>query len=797
MSLVEDSGGTGEQCEYQIDAEDPSTWPDWVENKPADDLPACQAKPIDGHDRCGLHLEPQERPAEFDAAAAVTEQLAKVGDTSVMTAGETGVGNLIGIKLETLELEELISELNQDRIKTIDLRYADVRGAVKADGLTISPELDLRGARISQFRAPGATFEAPVRLSNAEVGPLSETQQTSKETTSVLYLPRVTCAARLILESARIHGNVTLSESAELDQLLATEAVIDGVFSLDGSAIQTQIVLADLHCQQFSAINSELERVDCRRFTVDSRTQLQHTTLSGISDDNQIKFTGASFNGHLDLSQATFTDPVNFKNVTAQAAVMAENVDWTHSVDAADIAVHGPIDLSDSVISGEGTWTESLFAAEATFKGVVFADTADFGEARFEDTAVFDEATFIEPVDFESAVFAEDCSFRATAEAEETDEPAGATPATAAESTAQGVDAETDKDAEPEFASDGGTGTQSSRKGSVFQDDVRFDDANIEGRADFRLLEGTESDATESSSELILQETATVGGKFSAVEAQFQNAEFSGFSANGEITFNRADLSEATLREADLTRAKIEQARLSQGNLFGADLGGAYLHGTVFEGARIDNRTQFGDRVVYHQDADKAETKAIKLTLIEKAISLYSQLETLARDNGQSTIARELFVSRNDAQRQRILLSQTDRSYAIVGDVDGDSWLARVNDRVDYTFATAKREIMRYGESYKRVLGTAAAIIFVLGFVFPFTDLNHAVAGSISYQGSPLEIADALGYGLLYSLSSFTALGVAGFHPGPVAETLAVLEAGAGIIMFGLLLFVLQRRTIR
>lgn len=129
-------------------------------------------------------------------------------------------------------------------------------------------------------------------------------QQMSDETTSVLCFPRVTCAARLVLESARIYGDTTLSESPAINQLLASDAVVEGVLSLSGSETPTEVILADLRCRQFSAVNSELERVDCRRLTVDLRARLQHATFSGISDDNQVKFTGASFNDDLNLSRS-------------------------------------------------------------------------------------------------------------------------------------------------------------------------------------------------------------------------------------------------------------------------------------------------------------------------------------------------------------------------------------------------------------------------------------------------------------------------------------------------------------
>lgn len=96
--VVRGLGGADERYMHQIDAEDPSIWPGWVQDRPADDLPSCQAELIDGYDRYGLHLDPEDRPPEFDATAAVAERLTEVGDPTAMTAGETGVGNLVVIQ---------------------------------------------------------------------------------------------------------------------------------------------------------------------------------------------------------------------------------------------------------------------------------------------------------------------------------------------------------------------------------------------------------------------------------------------------------------------------------------------------------------------------------------------------------------------------------------------------------------------------------------------------------------------------------------------------------------------------
>jgi hypothetical protein len=346
---------------------------------------------------------------------------------------------------------------------------------------------------------------------------------------------------------------------------------------------------------------------------------------------------------------------------------------------------------------------------------------------------------------------------------------------------------------EREPVSDGG------RTGSVgvFQASASFERTIVHGQADFRVLETgpavTDPFAPEAD---IARNATTVAGAFSAPEATLSDAELAGFAVGDEIDIRGADLSGANLRRADLRGALAERATFSHANCFATEFQDARLHGAVFEGTRMDDRTDFGDRVIYHTEANETTDPGTERARLEEAISLYSQLETLTHDNGQPAVTRTMFVNRKDAQRRKMRL--VERTHTILGrEFPAGSGIATALDRLDHAFATLKWLVMNYGESYHRVVGTSAVIILLLGLVFPVFDLQHTTAGQLRYQGSLGEMVQTVVFGILYSLSAFTTLGLGQFEPGPVAEALAVGEAGVGILMFGLLLFVLQRRTAR
>lgn len=798
MAVGGDFHNGGAVCGYTLDPDDPSTWPTGVTVDPETvdetDLPTCERDPHGDHDRCGLHLAPEDRPADFDAAEAVASQLNAVTDAGEMTAGPDGTASLVGIHLATLDFEDIATYLDESQLTTIDLRFARVEETLAFPSAEITQRMRLDGAAIGRIMAPRTIFERDISLTRALIGnPDRSGQQSASQL--VLNFSNATIESTLSLRDAHITGNISLSEITPLGRLFAMDATIDGLLSLDGTTVQNQTRLTDVRCEQLSAEGANLHRAELENLTVQQTATLETLDVWGVAGDGEIKVGTAMFGGPVLLNEATFHTPATLQGVTIGGQLELQDAVFDGKIDLQDATFSAPVDATGAEFHASLQGSESRFDERVTFDEATFSGSVQFDNAVFRNHAYFDRATFHDTAVFNNSEFRADCFFRATAAdqtpaAERSTSDAAPTAAAAVTDTTAETDTEESTAVEREPVSDGG---QIETVG-VFNSSVSFKRTTVRGQADFRVLKtDPEADDSFSHEAEIVPDAITVAGTFSAPEAVLTDAELAGFGAGDEIDLRSADLAGANLRQADLRGALAERATFSHANCFATDFRNARLHGAVFEGTRIDDRTEFGDQVIYDTEAEEATDPDTKRTRIEEAISLYSQLETLARDNGQQADSRTMFVNRKDAQRRRIPL--VDRKHSIPRfEFQAGSKIATALDWLDFFLATLKWLVMNYGESYRRVVFTSLVIIFSFGLVFPLFDLRHALAGPLTYQGS---LGEAVLFGTLYSLSAFTSLGLGQFEPGPWAEGLAVAEAGVGILMFGLLLFVLQRRTAR
>jgi len=798
--------GAGSICGYTLDPDDPTTWPAGVvvdpETVSAEELPTCQRNSLDGHDRCGLHLPMDDRPDDFDASAAVADHLDAVSDPSQMTAGPGGTASLVGIRLAALDLTAHASYFDSSRLTTLDLRFVRIEGTLSMSEQTYSQQVRLDGASIGRLHASNTTFERDVSLTRSQIGGEGPAIPVSEDG-PVVNLSNATVNGRLSLQAARIEGNVSLSDIKPLARLVATDATVEGLLLLDGTTIGDQTMLKGVRCEQLSANHANLHRVEMTDLTVQSATKLRHTDLWGVADDDTVKVGDATFAGRVLLTGATFHSPVNLQHVSIDDKLDLEDAEFRGTAKLQGATFRGPIEATAVSFQAELHCPETHFDKHVGFERAIFEGEVRFDDAVFTDHVRFDRAEFHARAVFDDAEFMADCFFRAVSDATRAapdrapteTESRAATDARAQTTTDQDTEGSTAEEREP--VSDSGQTTESDHVYGVFRGQASFKRTIVRGQADFRVL-ATDPDSDElfSPESEIDQNAITVAGTFKAPEATLTDADLAGFSADDMIELRGADLAEANLRNADLRAADAEQAKLSHANLFGADLRDCRLHGAVFEGSRVDDHTDFGEKVIYHTQAQQATDQATELERLEQAISLYSQLETLARDNGQPAMGRTMFVNRKHAQRRRIRLAKMDRTVA-GRKVAGTSIRGKALNEFDYGFATLKWLVMNYGESYWRVVITSAAIVVGMGLLFPIFELGHTTTENIAYGGPLGEWLRAALFGILYSLSAFTALGIGQFTPGSIAETLAVAEAGIGILMFGLLLFVLQRRTAR
>lgn len=777
-------------CAYQFDPTDPATWPPGVEpgrDAKDEEFHRCGHETESDRDRCWLHTPIASRPDDFDEQAAVAARIQDEADITKMTPGDGGTVGLVGVRLREVDWSAIVDAIERaaqtdgadspfERVHTLDFRYSSVDETVSVGNFEVEQQLDLRGAAIGRFEARNAEFREEVDLQRGQIG--DEENREPVESPGKLDCSEATFAEAFRLDDTRVYGSLGLGHVESVRELQAKDLRVHGTLSLDGLLVEDSTVLAEVDCRSISAHNADLAGVEAQGLTVDGDASFDDVEFHLDEDDGAtVKMPNVAVGGDLSFNGATFYHQAKLNGTSIGGELDLEDATFEAGLNLNEAEVGGPVAGAEVIVE------ESLECEGAQFREVVTLSRGEFGgpaifeRSTFEKQAQFDRARFVRAATFDGAVFATDCDFRTTTGISDggqggTIEPVPAGDRTTPESS-EGVRGE----AGIERATDGGSVVQSRPRG-VFHSDASFVGTVVRGIADFRIFDrsnGRDRNELFAPDAEVITGGLTVRGEFDATGARLTNANLSGFRASGEITLNEADLSGTNLRDADLRGAEAERARFSNTNLFGTDLRDTYLHGTVFEGTRIDDQTQFSDRVRYHREAASSTDAEDEEEALSKAISLYSQLETLARDNGRSDLARTVYVSRKEADRRQLRLK---------GDV---RWLA----------ASTKRLIMNYGESYYRVLGTSVGLIAICAVLFVPTDLTSAGGTQVAFHGLSVETLEAFALAFLFSVSSFTALGSSGFETGPWAGLLAVTEAGLGIIMFGVLLFVLQRRTAR
>lgn len=232
-----------------------------------------------------------------------------------------------------------------------------------------------------------------------------------------------------------------------------------------------------------------------------------------------------------------------------------------------------------------------------------------------------------------------------------------------------------------------------------------------------------------------------------------------------DANMSSADLSDSTFEAADLTGSNLEKTYIDRADLFDTTLVDVKLYGSTLSNTQINEKTikNFVADVTKesiprcYYDPDNPRTDDADYV---KAAGMYRKLEELARNNSFAKFQGQMFIRRQDMQRERYW-------------EEGDKFRAG--------FAELSRILFSYGESFWRILGWSGGV--VVGFA-----LLYVLRGW----------ADSFPEALLFSVTTFTTGGLGGFEPtGTVAQIAATTQAALGAILIATFVFVLGRRAAR
>jgi uncharacterized protein YjbI with pentapeptide repeats len=277
--------------------------------------------------------------------------------------------------------------------------------------------------------------------------------------------------------------------------------------------------------------------------------------------------------------------------------------------------------------------------------------------------------------------------------------------------------------------------------------------------------------------------------------ATLPGADLSGMdlseSSLAHSDLQNANLTETKLHNSNLDTANLEGALMNRTSLFGASLCNAKLFGAAFSEAQIDINTTFFSSentseklCAYHPDNSHSTVESDDLEQrLSKAAATYRLIETVAERNAFSELKSAMFIQRQQMQTRRHHHRGNHASY----------WYNRLS-----------RFVLKFGESYWRVIGWSITIISIFAVLYPFGGNIQSISPE-GQGGPPISWSQVfqgdvsmLWESFYYSTLTFTALGFGDYQPvGFFGQVLTVAETSLGAVLLALLVFVLGRRSVR
>lgn len=277
-------------------------------------------------------------------------------------------------------------------------------------------------------------------------------------------------------------------------------------------------------------------------------------------------------------------------------------------------------------------------------------------------------------------------------------------------------------------------------------------------------------------------------------KADLENA-YLGFVDLREANLNRTDCEKAQFNDAKLIQATLENSELTS-----TDFSQAYLYQARLNGARINDKTKFhpagdiGDPSTPNAcrydsanspatAAESIENKAATGTKKDaneirarRARSTYSRLEDLARENGFPDLRSKMFIRRQDARRELLIIQR---------------------QLLKGGFAQLQKWLFVYGESFRRILSVSAVTAILFWGLFITTGTVETRDGVTITGESAVTDPQLIWETLYHSLSVFFA-GVGPLSPiNTLGQVLTISLRSTGPVLLALLIFVLGRRAAR
>jgi len=467
------------------------------------------------------------------------------------------------------------------------------------------------------------------------------------------------------------------------------------------------------------------------------------------TEEDSINLNGFYFPSDTDFSYKHFRKEVIFAKVI-----------FSGDTDFSDAIFSGKANFSDAIFSGKAGFFSATFSGDTDFNRALFSGDADFDEAKFSGDTGFGEAKFSGKANFNNAIFLGKAGFFLDVFFGE---------ANFIEAIFSG---------------------NAYFRGATFLEEAGFNSAKFSGKADFFFA-------------IFLGEADFFSAKFSG-KADFNNAIFSGeanfscaelsgkfvfiFNKSETIIFKgtyfsdnvriKADVSKCSFANSNIERVDMTDSIWMRDDDKPKNSVSAFIK-------KVKNKVGLPDTSIIIWEEQQGELK----DNWKELEGIYRRLKQSYQKYGDNSTAGKLYYQEMECKRKQLK------------GIEKHFW---------YLFY---KSLCGYGERPFRVIWASGLIIFASSLLFFYLgiellgsevldvpprliDYNLSLNFMWAIRNSDLVIRDWLEC-LYTSVITFTTLGYGDVHPIGFSRIVASVEAGFGIIMTALFIFVFSRKMLR